>query len=57
MTRSRAEPGVTVPVVRTPENIMVLVAGDPGRSRSAYCPARPYNSPVTKRVYLPGSHG
>ena len=51
------EPGVTVPVVRTPENIMVLVAGDPGRSRSAYCPARPYNSPVTKRVYLPESHG
>ena len=51
------EPGVTVPVVRTPENIMVLVAGDPGRSRSAYCPARPYNRPVTKRVYLPGSHG
>ena len=51
------EPGVTVPVVRTPENIMVLVAGDPGRSRSAYCPARPYNIPVTKRVYLPGSHG
>lgn len=51
------EPGVTVPVVRTPENIMVLVAGDPGRSCSAYCPARPYNRPVTKRVYLPGSHG
>jgi hypothetical protein len=47
------EPGVTVPVVRTPENIMVLVAGDPGRSRSAYCPARPYNRPVTRRVELP----
>ena len=50
------EPGVTVPVVRTPGNIMVLVAGDPGRSRSSYCPARPYNRPVTKRVTLPGSH-
>ena len=47
------EPGVTVPVVRTPENIMVLVGGDPGRSRSAYCPARPYNRPVTRRVDLP----
>jgi len=47
------EPGVTVPVVRTPENIMVLVAGDPGRSRSAYCPARPYNRPVTRRIELP----
>ncbi|MFQ6027744.1 MAG: hypothetical protein ACE5Q6_09655 [Dehalococcoidia bacterium] len=47
------EPGLTVPVVRSPENVLVLVAGDPGRSRSAYCPARPYNRPVTRRVQLP----
>ena len=47
------EPGVTVPVVRSPENILVLVAGDAGRSRSAYCPARPYNLPVTKKVVTP----
>ena len=47
------EPGVMVPVVRSPDNILVLVAGDPARSRSAYCPARPYNRPVTKKVWLP----
>ena len=47
------EPGVTVPVVRDPRNILLLVAGDPGRSRSAYCPARPYNPPVIKKVGLP----
>ena len=47
------EPGVLVPVVRSPDNILVLVAGDPARSRSAYCPARPYNRPVTKKVWLP----
>lgn len=46
------EPNITVPVVRKPDNILVLVAGDPGRSRSAYCPARPFNRPVTKRVRL-----
>ena len=46
------EPNITVPVVRRPENILVLVAGDPARSRSAYCPARPYNRPVTKKVRL-----
>ena len=44
------EPGITVPVVRNPDNILVLVAGDPARSRSAYCPARPFNKPVTKRL-------
>lgn len=44
------EPGVTVPIVRNPRNLLVLVAGDPGRSRSAYCPARPYNTPVTRKV-------
>jgi hypothetical protein len=37
------EAGVMVPVVRSPEHLMVLVAGDPAWSRSAYCPARPYN--------------
>ncbi len=47
------EPGVMVPVVRSPDNILLLVAGDPARSRSAYCPARPYNRPVTKKVRLP----
>jgi hypothetical protein len=47
------EPGVMVPVVRSPDNILVLVAGDPARSRSAYCPARPYNRPVTKKVVMP----
>jgi hypothetical protein len=47
------EPGVTVPVVRSHDNILVLVAGDPARSRSAYCPAQPYNRPVTKKVGLP----
>jgi hypothetical protein len=26
---------------------------DPARSRSAYCPARPYNRPVTKKVWMP----
>jgi hypothetical protein len=46
-------PGIMVPVVRSPDNLLVLVAGDPARSRSAYCPARPYNRPVTKRVWLP----
>jgi hypothetical protein len=44
------EPGVMVPVVRSPDHILVLVAGDLARSRSAYCPARPYNRPVTKKV-------
>lgn len=48
------EPNINVPVVRKPENIMVLVAGDPGRSRSAYCPARAFNLPVTKKVRMPG---
>ena len=47
------EPGVMVPILRSPENMLVLVAGDPARSRSAYCPARPYNRPVTKKVRLP----
>ena len=47
------EPGITVPVVRDPRNFLVLVAGDPGRSRSAYCPARPYNPPVMKKVEMP----
>jgi hypothetical protein len=42
-----------VPIVRSPEIILVLVAGDPARSRSAYGPARPYNRPVTKKVRLP----
>ena len=51
------ETGVTVPVVRSPADLLVLVAGDPGRSRSAYCPARPYNLPVTKKVVLPSSQG
>ena len=49
------EPNIAVPVVRHPDNILVLVAGDPGRSRTAYCPARPYNRPVTKRVRTPSS--
>lgn len=44
------EPGITVPVVRKPENIFLLVAGDPARSRSAYCPPRPFNLPVTKQM-------
>ena len=48
------EPNITGPVVRKPENIMVLVAGDPGRSRSAYCPARAFNLPVTKKFRMPG---
>ncbi|MCH7621940.1 MAG: hypothetical protein IH870_08590 [Chloroflexi bacterium] len=47
------EPNINVPVVRHPDNVLVLVAGDSGRSRSAYCPARPYNRPVTKKVRLP----
>jgi len=47
------EPGVMVPVVRSPDNILVLVAGDPARSRSAYCPARPYYRPVTQKVVMP----
>lgn len=47
------EPGVMVPIVRDPDNILLLVAGDPGRSRSAYCPARPFNRPVTHKVRLP----
>jgi len=44
------EPDVSVPIVRDPRNMLVLVAGDPARSRSAYCPARPYNRPVIKKI-------
>ena len=47
------EPGVLVPVVRRPEHRLVLRAGDPARSRSAYGPAQPYNRPVTKQVVIP----
>jgi hypothetical protein len=47
------EPNITVPVVRHPDNILVLVAGDMARSRSAYCPARPFNRPVTRKIQLP----
>ncbi len=46
-------PEPMLPIVRDPDNIMVVVAGDPARSRSAYCPPRPYNRPVTKRIQLP----
>ena len=42
-----------LPVVRDPDNIMIVVAGDPARSRSAYCPPRPYNRPVSKPVRMP----
>ena len=28
-------------------------AGDVGRSRSAYCPGRPYNHPVIKKINYP----
>ena len=47
------EPDPMLPVVRDPDNIMIVVAGDPARSRSAYCPPRPYNPPVTKPVRMP----
>ena len=47
------EPNPMLPVVRDPDNIMIVVAGDPARSRSAYCPPRPYNPPVTKPVAMP----
>jgi hypothetical protein len=43
---------VSVPVVRKPDYILLLVAGDPARSRSAYCPSRPYNPPVIKKVRM-----
>jgi len=46
------ESGVSVPVVRKPEHILLLVAGDPARSRSAFCPSRPYNPPVIKKVMM-----
>ena len=41
---------VSMDGARRPGNILILVAGDPARSRSAYCPARTYNQPVTKRL-------
>lgn len=44
------EPNISVPVVRDPKNMLILVAGDPARSRSAFCPARPYNPPVIKQI-------
>ena len=43
------EPDPMIPIVRDPDNIMIVVAGDPARSRSAFCPARPYNRPVTRQ--------
>ena len=46
------EPDPMLPIVRDPDNIMIAVAGDPARSRSAFCPARPYNRPVTKAVRM-----
>ena len=46
-------PETMLPVVRDPDNIMIVVAGDPARSRSAYCPPRPYNRPVTRRIQMP----
>ena len=47
------EPDINVPIVRHPDNMLVLVAGDVGRSRSAYCPGRPYNHPVIKKINYP----
>ena len=46
-------PETMLPVVRDPDNIMIVVAGDPARSRSAYCPPRPYNRPVSRPVRIP----
>lgn len=48
------EPEPMIPIVRDPDNVMIAVAGDPARSRSAFCPARPYNRPVSKAVRMPG---
>ncbi len=37
------EPGINVPLVRHSDNGLVLLGGDPGRSRSAYYSACPPN--------------
>lgn len=48
-----ANPAATVPIVRRPENLHVVVAGDVGRPRCAVCSGRPYNFAVTRAVTPP----
>lgn len=48
-----ADPSATVPIVRKPENLHIVVAGDRGRPRCALCSGRPYNYAVTRPITRP----